>query len=94
MIFLYRIYLNKCIPESVITNFGETQTKLEPFSFLSESRKRPFIKFNAFITKPDGIPRTIRCAKTSIASYDELRDIVGGRPIIAVLKKWHDLFRV
>lgn len=84
--FLYRIYLNKCIPESVITNFGETQTKLEPFSFLSESRKRPFIKFNAFITKPDGIPRTIRCAKTSIANYDELRDIVGGRPIIAVLK--------
>ena len=84
--FLYRIYLNKCTPEAVITDLGETQTKLEPFSFFSELRKRPFIKFNAFLTKSNGIPKTIRCAKTSIVNYDELRGIVGEKPIIAVLK--------
>lgn len=84
--FVYRIYLNKCIPETVITDFGDARTKLEPFSFSSESRKRPFIKFNAFLTKPNGIPRTIRCAKTSIVNYEELKGIVGEKSIIAVLK--------
>lgn len=84
--FLYRIYLKKCTSESVIADLGDTQTKLIPFSFFSESRKKPFIKFNAFISKRNGIPRTIRYAKTSIANYDELRKVIKEKPIIAALK--------
>ena len=84
--FLYRIYESKCKPESTVTKLGEAQSKLVPFNFVSTPRKKPFIKFNAFITKKDGIPKTIHCAKTSIADYKSLRAIIGDMPIAAVLK--------
>ncbi len=85
--FLYRIYLSKCVEEATISKLGKTQTKLSPFTFVSSLRKKPFIKFNAFITKQGGIPKTIRCAKTSIEDYKSLREIIGDMPIAAVLKK-------
>ena len=84
--FLYRIYASKCTEESAISKLGESQSKLEPFVFASAPRKKPFIKYNAFITKQDGIPKTIRCAKTSIANYKSLKEIIGGMPIAAALK--------
>ena len=65
---------------------GEAQSKLEPFVFASTPRKKPFIKYNAFISKQDGIPKTIRCAKTSIANYKSLKEIIGDMPIAAALK--------
>lgn len=85
--FLYRVYASKCTAESTILKLGEAQSKLEPFVFASTPRKKPFIKYNAFISKQDGIPKTIHCAKTSITNYKFLRDIIGGMPIAAVLKK-------
>ena len=71
--FLYRVYASKCTAESTILKLGEAQSKLEPFVFSSTPRKKPFIKYNAFISKQDGIPKTIRCAKTSIANYNNKR---------------------
>ncbi len=85
--FLYKIYLSKCTEEETISKLGQAQTKLSPFNFASTLRKKPFIKFNAFITKQDGIPRIIRCAKTSIKDYKSLKAIIGDMPIAAVLKK-------
>ena len=84
--FLYRIYTSKCTPETAISKLGESKSKKVPFTFASVPRKTPFIKFNAFITKQGGIPKTIHCAKTSITDYKLLREIIGGMPIIAVLK--------
>lgn len=85
--FLYRIYASKCTKESAILELGKSQTKLEPFSFTSMPRKKPFIKFNAFVSKQGGIPQTIHCAKTSIANYRSLREIIDSKPIAAVLKR-------
>lgn len=84
--FLYRVYASKCTAESTILKLGEAQSKLEPFVFSSTPRKKPFIKYNAFISKQDGIPKTIRCAKTSIANYKSLKEIIGDMPIAAALK--------
>ncbi len=84
--FLYRVYASKCTAESTILKLGEAQSKLEPFVFASTPRKKPFIKYNAFISKQDGIPKTIRCAKTSIANYKSLKEIIGDMPIAAALK--------
>lgn len=84
--FLYRIYASKCTTEAAILKLGESRSKLAPFAFTSTPRKKPFIKFNAFITKPGGIPKTIHCAKTSITDYKFLRETIGGMPIAAVLK--------
>ena len=84
--FLYRIYASKCTAESTILKLGEAQSKLEPFVFASTPRKKPFIKYNAFISKQDGIPKTICCAKTSIANYKSLKEIIGDMPIAAALK--------
>ena len=84
--FLYRIYAAKCATEAAISKLGEAQSKLVPFTFTSAPRKKPFIKFNAFTAKQDGIPKTIRCAKTSIADYKALREIIDDMPIAAVLK--------
>lgn len=84
--FLYRVYASKCTAESTILNLGEAQSKLKPFVFASTPRKKPFIKYNAFISKQDGIPKTIRCAKTSIANYKSLKEIIGDMPIAAALK--------
>ena len=67
--FLYRIYASKCTTEAAISKLGESRSKLAPFAFTSTPRKKPFIKFNAFITKQSGIPKTIHCAKTSITDY-------------------------
>ena len=85
--FLYRMYVSKCTTESAISKLGESRSKLAPFAFTSTPRKKPFIKFNAFISKQGGIPKTIHCAKTSITNYKFLRDIISGMPIAAVLKK-------
>ncbi|MCM1270288.1 MAG: SIR2 family protein [Ruminococcus flavefaciens] len=85
--FLYRIYLAKCTEESAISELGETQTKLYPFTFDSSPRSKPFIKFNAFITKQGGIPLSIHCGRTSIEDYKTLRGVIGDMPIVAVLKK-------
>lgn len=84
--FLYRIYASKCTTEAAISKLGESRSKLAPFAFTSTPRKKPFIKFNAFITKQSGIPKTIHCAKTSITDYKFLRETISGMPIAAVLK--------
>ena len=85
--FLYRIYKSKCTSESTISKLGETRSKLEPFIFASTPRKKPFIKYNAFISEQDDIPKTIHCAKTSITNYKSLKEIIGKMPIAAALKK-------
>ena len=85
--FLYRIYKEKCNEEMAISKLGETQLRITEFSFESAQRQKPFIKFNAFISKKDGIPKTIYRAKTSISDYATLRGIIGDKAIIAVLKK-------
>ncbi len=85
--FMFKLYNSKCEKEETIDSISKSFSSVTPFSFSSALRKAPFVKFNAFISKKDGIPQKIKCAKTSLDGYASLRTIIGDLPIIAALKK-------
>ena len=85
--FLYNIYSALEINNEYIDNLGINRSYNSVIEFSSRERVLPFIKFNSFELQNDLEKNTIICAKTSINSFDQLRAIIGGKPIIATLRK-------
>lgn len=90
--FMYKLYTAKCNEEPAVSHFSCTNQAVVPFSFSSDQRLLPFIKFNAFINNTDGIPKTYYSASTNITNYLELRKITDNRDIVAMLKGGKLLF--
>lgn len=84
---LYNMYLQLEVREAYIDNLGENKSLKSKIEFLSSERKFPFIKFNAFEISSNIANNVLECSKTSISDFDELREIIKGKSIVATLKK-------
>ena len=90
--FMYKLYTSKCKEESIISNLSYSYLPVVGYSFSSDVRSLPFIKFNAFVNAPSGIPNSYYVATTNIANYSDLRKIIKDKDIIAMLKGGKLLF--
>lgn len=83
----YNLYLYKEVKDDYIENLGDNKSKINKIDFLSSQRKSPFIKFNAFESLNNLSNNTIKYAKTNITNFDELREIISNKAIVATLRK-------
>ena len=90
--FFYNMYLNLDLNEEYIESLGRNKSAKNRIEFLSSERKYPFMKFNAFELSSDLSQNTIKYCKTKIASFNELRELIRDKSIVATLKKGNIYF--
>lgn len=90
--FFYNMYLSLDLKEEYIESLGRKKSETNRIDFLSSERKYPFVKFNAFELCTDLYNNTIKYCKTKMESFNELRELICDKPVVATLKKGNIYF--